>query len=161
MNLKKCPKCESTAYENLNTHSICYACNYDSVKGYIYGKSHDARGYRRMILKTEGLPLEPGEKAQVAHSISSRYLRCRKDREIANQAVLQLPPIMQTVVFLRFWSGHELSEIARLIYMDEWEVQSNLMKAFARVRDFCLEHPDFSSNRLRSSVEETLLPQAA
>jgi hypothetical protein len=161
MKLKKCPKCESEAYENLNDHSFCYSCNYHSVKGYVFGKVHDPRGYRRMLLKKEGLPLEPNEKKTVAENITSRYLYCRRDREIASQAVLQLPPIMQTVVFLRFWSGHAINDIARLIYMAEWEVQSYLLKAFSRVKDFCLEHPDFSSNRLRKEIEKTLVSHAA
>jgi hypothetical protein len=159
MSFKKCPKCESEAFENFSDHSLCYACNYDTVNGYVFGKCHNAKDYRRMILKKEGLPLGVQAKKEVAQKIAAQYLYTRRDRDIASQAMELLSPIMQTVIFLKFWSGHETKDISELIYMPEWEVESNLLKAFAQVKDYCLNHADFSMNQLRKKIERDLTSQ--
>ena len=161
MKLAKCPKCYSEAYENLPSYSICHDCNYNSVEGYAWGgKSHDPKEFIRMKIRKEGFPLDAEDRKTFLNGVVSRYIFLPEDQEIVRQSIQSLRPLDRSLIYFKFWLEFPTEKIASLVGLPAWKVDSMLLEIYAYLKDECLENPNFSTNRIRRTVEGVLMPQA-
>lgn len=159
MQLKKCPKCYTNAYENLESYSICHVCNYHSVEGYRWGKCYDSKAYRLLISKKVGLPYDREDKDKFLRDLSWRYFSLPGDRMVVRKAILELSPFRRALIYLRFWCDYSTEVIAQMTGIQKWRIDMALIQTYSAVKQSCMENPDFSINKIKDEIERRIFPQ--
>ena len=144
MRLRKCPRCDTNAYESLETYSICHDCNFNSAEGYSWASNWDPRS---CLEKSYGRPIGREVRDQAVAKNLSRILFSKGNTDLVGSALGRLPPIYRTLLYLKFWNGLTTKRISEVYRAPARSIDLALKKAYARIQELTLEDPDFSANR--------------
>ena len=70
------------------------------------------------------------------------------DHEILKRAMLMLDWESRFIIEMRFWEFNTIEDIARLMSMTWDEVDQSLKTSFNKIKDYCVNHHEFSRNSL-------------